>query len=371
MEKNEKTTPESPTGRREEVIALRKKLMENNSYEEILSLLQTYAKDADWMVRFEVAKCLAYAENDQISLFSNLFSDSNEFVSGAANNAVERRNSSRKEKEKLVRLEENALRNIDILHAKYGDEIAQAARNSIEEAYCQTVGHAAHDIRGVVAPIEQDLDRIFTAVKNEIPAIKLSRVSQSVESIKDRINMLLRILNDMQAFAKKTPQDRSSENLKSLIEMAEKQAFDAFSVQTTNASEVKVKSNVSADLSVFVSKMVILRAISNLIKNALESHLVSRGVTKRGLVLISAEKCDDGVKITIRDQGIGMDQQELARIRTFMPRSTSKKSTGSGFGLAIAFSKIRDHGGLLEIDSEGIGLGTTATITLPSKGETK
>jgi signal transduction histidine kinase len=72
-----------------------------------------------------------------------------------------------------------------------------------------------------------------------------------------------------------------------------------------------------------------------------------------------------------KKDNFGMDQQELARIRTFMPRSTSKKSTGSGFGLAIAFSKIRDHGGLLEIDSEGIGLGTTATITLPSKGETK
>ena len=39
MEKNENPTPESPTGRREEVIALRKKLMENNSDEEILSQL--------------------------------------------------------------------------------------------------------------------------------------------------------------------------------------------------------------------------------------------------------------------------------------------------------------------------------------------
>ncbi len=369
MENN--TTIPAPTDNREEVIALRKKLIENNTDESILLQLQEYAKDTDWRVRCEVAKCLEYTENDQTDLFSCLFNDSNDFVSTAADKAVERRNSSRKQKEKRIRLDASTLHKIDIIHAKYGDDVGRELRDNIEDAYCQTVGHAAHDIRNIITPIVLETDRIFTTVKNEIPSIKLASVSQSVNHIKENIEILLRVLNDMQAFAKRTPSDRATENLKSLLDMARQQAVEAFSLQTTNPSVVTVTLDIPPELSVYVSRLVIIRAFSNLIKNAMESYLVSRGVAKQGTVEVTAEKRDDRAVIYIRDHGIGMDRKELNRARICLPRGTSKKNTGSGFGLAIAFSKIRDHGGTLEIDSEGPNLGVTATINLPTKGETK
>ena len=87
-----------------------------------------------------------------------------------------------------------------------------------------------------------------------------------------------------------------------------------------------------------------------------------------GSIDISACQTDGFVRIAISDTGRGMDEAELEIIRRLRPRGSSKKSSGIGFGLAMASAKVRDHGGTLEIDSEE-GKGTTVTITLPEKGE--
>jgi PAS domain S-box-containing protein len=72
------------------------------------------------------------------------------------------------------------------------------------------------------------------------------------------------------------------------------------------------------------------------------------------------------VKIDIEDNGIGIAREYLPRI--FDPYFTTKKK-GSGLGLASAYSIIRNHNGLITVDSEP-GHGTTMSIYLPdSKGK--
>ena len=71
---------------------------------------------------------------------------------------------------------------------------------------------------------------------------------------------------------------------------------------------------------------------------------------------------DKYIKIDIHDQGIGIAKEYLPRI--FDPYFTTKKK-GSGLGLATAYSIIRNHKGLLTVDSEP-GHGTTMSIYLPS-----
>jgi CheY-like chemotaxis protein len=67
------------------------------------------------------------------------------------------------------------------------------------------------------------------------------------------------------------------------------------------------------------------------------------------------------VRIDIEDHGIGISREYLPRI--FDPYFTTKKK-GSGLGLATAYSIIRNHNGLLTVDSEP-GRGTTMSIYLP------
>jgi PAS domain S-box-containing protein len=68
------------------------------------------------------------------------------------------------------------------------------------------------------------------------------------------------------------------------------------------------------------------------------------------------------IKITIRDQSIGILNEHLQQL--FDPYFTSRQR-GSGIGLATTYTIIKNHGGLITVESE-FGRGTTFYIFLPA-----
>ncbi len=68
------------------------------------------------------------------------------------------------------------------------------------------------------------------------------------------------------------------------------------------------------------------------------------------------------VKVTIQDNGIGIPKELMQRI--FEPYFTTKRS-GSGLGLATAYSIMKKHDGLIEVASE-LGKGTVFSLYLPA-----
>jgi PAS domain S-box-containing protein len=72
------------------------------------------------------------------------------------------------------------------------------------------------------------------------------------------------------------------------------------------------------------------------------------------------------VRISIQDQGPGIAQEDLAKI--FDPYFTRKQmgyQKGTGLGLSICYSIVKDHGGLITVESE-VGKGTIFHIYLPA-----
>jgi len=68
------------------------------------------------------------------------------------------------------------------------------------------------------------------------------------------------------------------------------------------------------------------------------------------------------VKITVRDEGIGIPEEYLKKI--FDPYFTTKPK-GSGLGLATSYSIVKNHDGLITVESK-VGVGSIFSIYLPA-----
>jgi signal transduction histidine kinase len=99
----------------------------------------------------------------------------------------------------------------------------------------------------------------------------------------------------------------------------------------------------------------IKQVLVNLIKNAMQA------MTKGGVLSVETGAGHDGVWVSVTDTGSGIPQDQINRI--FDPFFTTKKK-GSGLGLMIVRRIVRDHGGLIKLESH-VGKGTTFRIWLP------
>ena len=93
----------------------------------------------------------------------------------------------------------------------------------------------------------------------------------------------------------------------------------------------------------------------NLLKNALEA------MSDGGKIDIALGSDDRDVFLSIRDNGSGMDAEQLVTL--FEPYRTTKEK-GTGLGLMISKRIVTEHGGAIAAESQP-GKGTTFTITLP------
>jgi len=352
--------------RRNEVVSIQKFLENHYGDVEASERLIPFIKDEKWQVRKAVAAAMASVNDGSLSRFIPLLTDCNVFVVDNARRSMEQRNIYVKNREKQEKNESKIFRNLEKIRRKFGPEAAKLALEAMEDAYQLTVGYAVHDIRGMVTPIEYDLDQIYNTVQNELSSAELIQVNQRRQAILRRVEMITRMADDMKELARRTPKEKVSENLYELLAAAVRDTQEIFADKNRDISLVSfTMEKVPRDIVVPVVRVPIIRVFTNLLKNAVESYMKSPEKAQKGKVEISAGRTETGVEIVIRDFGMGMNALELKHYRTFLPRSSSKKTTGSGLGLAIAYAKIKDHGGTLELNSEGEGKGVAATIYLP------
>lgn len=95
----------------------------------------------------------------------------------------------------------------------------------------------------------------------------------------------------------------------------------------------------------------------NIIDNAVK-------YTEKGGHVIVSQYEEEGVVLTkINDTGVGIPAQDVDRVKEKFFKS-NKKVRGSGIGLAVADEIVKQHNGLLFIESKE-GVGTTVTVALP------
>jgi signal transduction histidine kinase len=110
----------------------------------------------------------------------------------------------------------------------------------------------------------------------------------------------------------------------------------------------------------------IAQAVSNLLANALKF------TPAKGTVALVARREQGGIRIEVRDTGIGLDPQQARRL--FQPFEQVHESqqtaqhAGSGLGLYITRGIVELHGGQVWVESKGSGKGSRFSIQLPAQG---
>jgi PAS domain S-box-containing protein len=169
--------------------------------------------------------------------------------------------------------------------------------------------------------------------------------------------------------------ERVSETVRAMKEFAHPGDLDMAATDLNQAlrtilvvsrSEYKHAAEVKLELGdippVNCTRAEINKVFLNLIVNA--AHAIEESGKGRGAITIRSSLEGARVRIEIADTGCGIPTTVLPRI--FEPFFTTKAiGKGSGQGLAIARSVVRNHGGELDVASV-VGQGTTFTIWLPS-----
>jgi PAS domain S-box-containing protein len=105
------------------------------------------------------------------------------------------------------------------------------------------------------------------------------------------------------------------------------------------------------------------QVILNLIINAVEA-MTDVGKGARDLLISTAEEKPEGIRVAVRDSGLGLAPDSLERL--FDPFYTTKAS-GMGMGLSICRSIIEAHGGRVWA-AANVPQGATFHFVLPSQG---
>ncbi len=181
-----------------------------------------------------------------------------------------------------------------------------------------------------------------------------------VKSIKEAGLNLIKMFNsitDMIAIGTETLQPRKSDvQVGSLIE----KTINANS-NPANSKGVSVNTNEVGDIVFTLDEFRISQAVGGLIDNAVKFS------PQGGAVTVSTQQTDQGLTISVRDEGPGMsraDQGKALQPLSQVDGSTTREHGGIGLGLTLASMIAELHGGSLCIDSAPFQ-GTKISIILP------
>lgn len=115
---------------------------------------------------------------------------------------------------------------------------------------------------------------------------------------------------------------------------------------------------------IFASRDEMTRLFQNLIGNAVKYH--EAGQSPR--IEVESAVSANSWRVSVRDNGIGIDPQQIDRLFYFFSRLQSRaRFEGTGMGLALCRRIVEHHGGRIRAESAGEGQGSTFIFELPIK----
>jgi signal transduction histidine kinase len=277
-------------------------------------------------------------------------------------------------------------------------ELQQARRQLVDQSFnagrADTTAEVLHNIRNAMTPVVDVAENLSTALEE----IKSLRFRQAADELADsgcdeqRRKDLLRYLaaaadrtreigsraiDDVDLICQQTRfveeilagQEKVTRAapLRQHVNLADvvREACNVLPRHGSREIELRVAPEL-ADSAVTGIRVQLLQIVGNVVLNAYEA--IQRSGKASGCIEIFATEKNieniEMVELSIRDTGVGLDQNTLTCI--FQRGFTSKEGTGSGLGLHWCANAVGVFGGSIRAESAGLGKGTTFHIVLPA-----
>ena len=227
---------------------------------------------------------------------------------------------------------------------------ARLERRLVQTEQLVTTGRlaagVAHEINNPLQALLMHTDVVETELPPDFAAL------DSWRSIKQGIRHIRQVVNDLLDLHRIGKTRRERVDINTLVEEAMRLAD----------SQLQARGIVqSADLDknlpqIYGVSQHLYQIILNLLLNGAEA------VGHDGSISVSTHGSDDSVFVEILDSGKGITPDELAQI--FTPLYTGRKGRGTGLGLFVTYSLIKEHNGDIEVESRS-GEGTRFRVRFP------
>jgi two-component system, NtrC family, sensor kinase len=205
----------------------------------------------------------------------------------------------------------------------------------------------AHEVNTPLAGISSYSQMLMQQIPDNDPRRQL------LEKIHRQTSRASSIVNNLLNFSRVTEARYTPVDLNRVID----DTIQLLEAQLRNTEIEVVRSYADEMPPAFGDAPKLQQVLMNLILNARDA------MPQGGRLEISTEADEDSAVIKVRDTGLGIAPEHLAKI--YDPFFTTKQiGKGTGLGLAVSYGIVRDHGGHIDVESK-LGEGTRFQITLP------
>lgn len=229
------------------------------------------------------------------------------------------------------------------------DDVTHLLQAQRYAAWGEVARRLAHEIKNPLTPIQLSAERLQHRLADRLDAENAEVLERSTQTIVNQVAALKGMVDAFSQYARSPEPDLRPVNLNDLVG----EVLDLYS-----GLRSKLRIELAGGPTLIAGDSAKLRQVlHNLLQNA--EQAVADVAHPR--ILIRTERLEQGVRLSVIDNGPGFPEQMIARV--FEPYVTTK-SRGTGLGLAIVKKIIEEHSGSIAVTNLAGG-GASVDIVLP------